>query len=584
MAPTLIFDGNCSFCKMWIDFWRSLTGDSVEYAPYQTALARFPEIPIEDCRKGVQWVDGAERLSGAAAVARLSEGISGYEWISRIYRVPGLGALMDLLYRMVAANRNAGYRITRALWGPRVERPSYGRASAIFSRALAFIYLIAFASFGTQVRGLIGSNGILPVSTYLQMATRELGAAAHWRLPTIFWWANSDFALLSIAWGGVALSAMAILARPHSVWQRGIFAVLFAYYLSIVSGGQIFMSYQWDLLLLECGFLVIFLKPSLVRVWLFQWLLFRLMLESGLVKLLSHDLSWHTLTALAVHYETQPLPTVPGWFAEQAPLWFHKVSAVFLFVVELGLPFLMFGPRRLKQIAAAGTITLQCLIFATGNYTFFNLLTMALCLFLLDDSFFGRREVVTAPVRSNRWVSAALFLFIMAVSSTELAAMFGPVPRELDRMVEAQASFGLVNSYGLFAAMTTTRREIEIEGSNDEVNWQPYVFRYKPGPLNRAPGWVAPFQPRLDWQMWFAALGNFRENPWLARFLLELLEGSKPVLALLERDPFGGVPPQHIRAQLYRYSFTSFGEERRTGNWWKRELLGTYLPPVSLRH
>jgi hypothetical protein len=253
--------------------------------------------------------------------------------------------------------------------------------------------------------------------------------------------------------------------------------------------------------------------------------------------------------------------------------------------VELGLPVLMFGPRRLKQIAAFGTIALQVLIILTGNYTFFNYLAIALCLFLLDDAFFAgkKRHAPIPPAWSNRFVSAALFLFIMTVSCIELVGMRTAVPMALNRIMDVEAPFDLVNSYGLFAVMTTSRPEIEVEGSNDGQNWQPYVFRYKAGPLNRAPGWVAPFQPRLDWQMWFAALGNYRENPWFLRFMLALLEGSKPVLALLERDPFGGVPPAHIRAMVYDYRFTTWEERRKTGNWWKRDLKGTYFPPVSLR-
>jgi hypothetical protein len=245
----------------------------------------------------------------------------------------------------------------------------------------------------------------------------------------------------------------------------------------------------------------------------------------------------------------------------------------------------MFGPRRLKQIAAFGTIALQVLIILTGNYTFFNYLAIALCLFLLDDAFFAgkKRHVPVTPAWSNRFVSAALFLFIMTVSCIELVGMRTAVAPALNRIMDVEAPFDLVNSYGLFAVMTTSRPEIEVEGSNDGQNWQPYVFRYKAGPLNRAPGWVAPFQPRLDWQMWFAALGNYRENPWFLRFMLTLLEGSKPVLALLERDPFGGVPPAHIRAMVYDYRFTTWEERRKTGNWWKRELKGTYFPPVSLR-
>jgi hypothetical protein len=262
-----------------------------------------------------------------------------------------------------------------------------------------------------------------------------------------------------------------------------------------------------------------------------------------------------------------------------------QASTAMVFVIELALPFLIFGPRRLKQIAAFGFIALQVLIFLTGNYTFFNLLAIALCLFLFDDAFFARKKkyIPTPPAWSNRFVSAALMVFVMTASGIQLAQMFGAPRTELDAVLQVEEPFGLVNQYGLFAVMTRTRPEIEVEGSNDGSNWQPYVFRYKAGPLNRVPGWVAPFQPRLDWQMWFAALGGYRENPWFVRFLLQLLQGSRPVLALMERDPFGGVPPKHIRAMVYEYKFTGMGELRRTGNWWKREFKGAYFPPVSLK-
>ena len=277
--------------------------------------------------------------------------------------------------------------------------------------------------------------------------------------------------------------------------------------------------------------------------------------------------TWHNLTALSFHYWTQPLPTAIAWYMAQLPEAFQKASVIFTFVVELGLPVLMFGPRRLKQIAAFGTIALQVLIILTGNYTFFNYLAIALCLFLLDDAFFAgkKKYVPVTPAWSNRFVSAALFLFIMTVSCIELVGMRTAVPMALNRIMDVEAPFDLVNSYGLFAVMTTSRPEIEVEGSNDGQNWQPYVFRYKAGPLNRAPGWVAPFQPRLDWQMWFAALGNYRENPWFLRFMLALLEGSKPVLALLERDPFGGVPPAHIRAMVYDYQLHYLGGAAEVG-------------------
>ncbi len=450
---------------------------------------------------------------------------------------------------------------------------------------LALVYMAAFASFGSQARGLLGSEGILPVERYLPLGPPSLQLFL--RAPTLFWWSRGDLSLLAIAWGGVALAAVAILAKPHSSWQRSIFGVLYVYYLSIVNVGQIFMEFQWDFLLLEVGFLAIFVGPDRWRVLLFRLLLFRLMIESGLTKLLSHDASWINLSALTYHYQTQPLPTPVAWIAAQLPLWIHKLSTATVFLIELVLPFFMLGPRRLKQIAGVGTIGLQLLILLTGNYTYFNLLTIGLCLFLFDDECLAQLRIRpsyrTTPGRpANRQVTIVLSTVIALVSSAEIWGMFARTPPLVDSILRAQASFGIVNRYGLFAVMTTTRSEIEIEGSMDGDTWLPYVFPHKPGPLGRAPTWIAPFQPRLDWQMWFASLGTARENPWFTQLLVRLLEGSKPVLALFERAPFGGAPPKYIRAMRYRYRFTTADEHRRTGNWWFRESDGTYFPPASL--
>ncbi len=590
-SPLLIFDGECSFCRRWVDFWRKLTGDSVDYAAYQSGAAEAHRIPLDEARARVQYLAGNGRFQGAAAVFELLSRIRAYAWLAWAYRrVPGFAAISEAIYSLVAAHRDAANRFTRLLWGKSVEPPSYAISTAIFARAIAAIYAIAFASFGMQVRGLIGSDGILPAGDFLGAVRASYGSGVFWKLPTLFWWAHSDFTLLSIAWGGFTIALVtAISRRPEGGYAKVAFALLWFYYLSLVMVGQVFMSYQWDLLLLEAGFLTIFLRAAWTRVWLFQWLIFRLMLESGLVKLQSGDPAWRNLTALAYHYQTQPLPTPLAWYMFKLPLDFQKASTIFTFVVELGLPFLMFGPRRLKQIAAFGTILLQSLIFLTGNYTFFNLLAIALSLFLLDDAFWLRLFRKPAPARPvvtnvNRYVSASLFVLIMFLSTTELMAMFGTVPRPVRRVTDAFAPFGIVNGYGLFAVMTTTRPEIEIEGSSDGTNWEPYTFRYKAGPLNRAPSWIEPFQPRLDWQMWFAALGSYRENPWFLRFILKLLEGSKPVVALMDRDPFFGAAPVYIRAQIYEYRFTTFEERRKTGNWWRRELRGTYLPQVSLKH
>jgi len=599
--PVLVFDGDCSFCRIWVGYWKELTADKVEYVPYQTDAGRFPDVPVSEFQKAVRLFDGSSRYSGAEAVFHLLASRPATAWALWLYQlVPGVALITEALYRFIAAHRNAAYRVTRALWGSQVAPPQYTIASSLFARAIALIYLFAFVSFGRQVRGLIGSQGIQPVTEFFTEVVRQLGPHSFWRLPTIFWWIRSEFGFESIVWGGAVIAGVAAIGRPHTSGQKAAFVLLFIYYLSIVNAGQIFMSYQWDFLLLEAGFLAIFLKPSFIRVWLFRWLLFRLMFESGAVKLLSHDPLWRNLTALAVHYQTQPLPTPIAWYMFQAPMWFQQASTALVFVVELGLPFLMFGPRRLKQIAAFGTIGLQILILLTGNYTFFNLLTIALCLFLLDDAFFSRSNTPKAEMRlpaassrrtkpvvtySNRYVSQALFAFVMILSITGLAGMFDiRVPAFVYSAISPAAPFGVVNQYGLFATMTPSRPEISIEGSNDAVDWQPYIFPYKPGPLNRAPGWAEPMQPRLDWQMWFAALGNYRENPWLLRFMMRLLQGSPPVLELIDHNPFAGKPPKYIRAMVYDYRFTTFEERRQPGNCWKRELKGAYFPPISLRN
>ena len=263
----------------------------------------------------------------------------------------------------------------------------------LFRRVLAILYLIAFLSFGIQAQGPgSGPAGILPLASYLDAVRKEAASSWFRDAPTIFWWPLAWRPCLRrrlAGWGPRwrYFGALGILRRPGL--DRAMFAILFVLYLSLVTAGQIFMGYQWDFLLLECAFLAIFLTPSLPRVWLCQWLLFRLMFESGCVKLLSHDPTWANLTALSYHYWTQPLPTPLAWYAAQAPIWFQKLSTASVFVIELAVPFLMFGPRRMKQVAALAFIFLQTLILLTGNYTCFNLLAMSLCLFLFDDRFWG---------------------------------------------------------------------------------------------------------------------------------------------------------------------------------------------------
>ena len=443
----------------------------------------------------------------------------------------------------------------------------------LFSRALAIIYLIAFVSFALQAKALIGSQGILPLDPLLGAVWKRAGNSAFTSLPTLFWWWHSDFAIVAIPWIAAAISIAAALLPAQGLSQRIAFAFLWFGNLSLVSAGQVFMGYQWDYLLLETGFLAIFLTSDPLRVLLVQWLLFRLLFESGVVKVTSHDATWRNLTALTYHYWTQPLPTVLAWFAGKAPLWFQKASCAFAFVVELAAPFLIFGTRNMKRIAVAFIVLLQLLIMATGSYTFFNLLTIALCIpFLYRPA---------KPARSNIYLSIALIIFIFGLSAISLASLFGlPEPAFSDRL----APFGIVNSYGLFASMTTQRIEVDVQGSNDGTNWQSYEFRYKPGDLRRAPVLAEPYQPRLDWQMWFAALGNYQENVWFQHFALRLLQASPPVLALLKHDPFGGRPPKYVRALAYQYHFSDWQTLQTKGEWWTREPVGDYFPTVSLNH
>jgi hypothetical protein len=449
------------------------------------------------------------------------------------------------------------------------------RPVELFLKALGIVYLIAFLSFGVQADGLVGSQGVLPLENYLHGMHQAMGARAFWYAPTVFWVNSSDLAL-RIAWiAGAALSIVLTLG----FFRRACLVLLLILYLSICTAGQDFWSFQWDILLLEAGFLAIFLDSSHGRQWLFRWLLFRLMFMSGLVKLLSGDTAWHNLTALGYHYETQPLPTPIAWYMFQLPGWFQKASTAVVLFVELAVPFLIFAPAKLRRISAFLLIGLQALILLTGNYTFFNLLAIALCLFLFAD-----RTAALPETGMHRGLTIAVMAFVLVTSGLQFLEMFSfPLPPLALDYLSGISPLRIVNTYGLFAVMTTTRPEIVIEGSQDGGTWRPYEFRYKPGDLRRAPPWVAPYQPRLDWQMWFAALGSPQQNVWFYSFAVRLMQGSTPVLRLLANNPFPAAPPRYIRALVYDYQFTDFATRKSSGSWWRRELKATYLAPVSLR-
>ena len=580
----LIYDGNCGFCRIWLEYWKQLTGDRVEYVASQDVKERFPQIPGEAYAESVQLVrpDGSV-ASGARAVFESLGKLSLYRWVS---------GPAELCYRFIARRRSFFHRLTRLTFGRSIAPARFEATGWLFLRALAVIYGLAFASLAGQVMGLFGSAGISPAAGYLATIERSAGPIRFLAVPSIFWLASYDTTLQGMCWVGVVLAIVLLVTGFQSGrFERLVLALLFILYLSFSSIGQEFLSFQWDSLLLEAGFLAIFLGRNRAIPWMFRWLAFRLFFLSGAVKLLSEDPTWRNLTALDFHYYTQPLPTVLAWYAEKLPARLQHASNLLVIVMELAVPFLIFFPRHLRMLAASCMIGLQVLILLTGNYTFFNLLAIALCLFLFDDRAVGRwmpkgaRVAMFQPGEGRRArVPVAIAAVIFALGIVRLAqTFFGAVPVPLAVAARYAAPLQIVNTYGLFAVMTTTRIEIVVEGSADGAAWQTYEFRYKPGALHRAPRWAAPHQPRLDWQMWFAALGNYQSNPWFVNMAVRLLEDSPAVTALLESNPFPGQPPRYVRAMVYEYKFSDFATRRRTGEWWTREPRGQYLPAVTLR-
>jgi hypothetical protein len=481
----------------------------------------------------------------------------------------------------------------------------FALSTSIFLRLLAVVHLAAFGSIWMQWPGLIGPNGLASAGAYLETVHAQVGAAAYWALPTLCWWIGTDTALPVLCGAGV-VAALGLFAGFAPV---ACLAVLWVAFLSLANVGQEFLSFQWDALLLETTLLAIFVaprggapgwrphEPPRVARWLFTWLLFRLMLLSGVAKLTSGDPTWRSLTALSYHYETQPLPNPIAWWAHQLPVSFHRASCVVMLAIEVVVPCFLWAPRPFRHCAALVLAGLQLLIIATGNFAFFNHLSIALCLLCLDDAWWHgvaqpcKRRPPSAPVLAPaaapapRWAVRAA---IAVVTYTTIIALptFGVRGAWLGAfapVVSLVAPFESFNTYGLFAVMTTSRIELVIEGSNDGRTWSAYEFRYKPGRLDRRPPVVAPHQPRLDWQMWFAALGGPTDSPWLGALQQHLLRGTPQVIALLADNPFPAAPPRYVRVMRYEYHFTSRAERARTGDWWKRVPRGEFLPPVSRR-
>src|SRR5204863_1387516 len=520
--PLMIWDADCHFCKRWIERWREITAGKVDYATYQEAASRFPEIPVKQFMRAVAFIDSDGRTFFAAeAVYRSLRYRSSRKWLAWSYdHVPGFAGISESAYKFIARRRSLGSAFTRLFWGKDVRPPTYFWARRWFLRMLGFVYLIAFVSLWVQVDGLVGRNGMSPVNQFLPAVRQQLGQDAYFLLPTLCWFDSSNGFLHFLCGGGVILSFVLLLGIAPAL----SLVLLFIFYLSLTVAGQVFLNFQWDVLLLETGFLSIFLAPwrlwprelmwwpgsappaiaspvSRAGLFLLKFLLFKLMLMSGVVKLtsgddswgwLNHSFHWSALTALDYHYWSQPLPTVFAWWADKSPEWFKHFSVAFCLFVEIIVPFFIWAPRRPRLIAAGLMIFLQLVIAFTGNYCFFNLLTIALCLLLIDDSVAAawwaapheRAKNVSTTFRTAKrlqdqlcsYAATAVLIVTLPVNGWFIFTAFKPDadwPRPLVAIYSRLQPFRLINGYGLFRVMTKDRDEIVIEGSADGIDWLP---------------------------------------------------------------------------------------------------------------
>jgi hypothetical protein len=492
----------------------------------------------------------------------------------------------------------------------------------LFLRALGLIYFSAFFSLIFQIRGLIGPTGILPAAEYLRAVTNSIGFARFWYAPTLLWFSTSNHMLMALCWLGLLASVLLTI----NIFPRAMLLTCFICFLSFVSAASDFSGYQSDGMLLEAGFISLFLAPPGFRprlapqnppmrasIFLLLWEWFRIYFESGIAKIASGDPQWRHFTAMDEYYQNGPLPTWIGWYTQHLPHWFHATTAFATLALELGLVWMLFFPRRFRIICFFIVTPWQIGVILTANYTFLNYLVLALAIFLLDERFLARfvpqswKAQVTQPTQTateaavsleethtpswqQTWarylastklaLTALMFAWLFYSSTVLLLWMIWPAAPFPSKPVSALQPFRIADRYGLFAVMTRGRYEIEFQGSNDGENWVAYPFRHKPQNLNEPPRIYAPYQPRFDWNLWFASLGHWRSNSIVPLTEERLLQGSPDVLALFANNPFPQ-PPRQIRVLLWQYWFTSMQEKREQGLWWRRQLLGNYAPTLG---
>ena len=455
-------------------------------------------------------------------------------------------------------------------------------------KGLAFLYCIAFLICINQYRALLGKEGIVPIERWIRKAR-------FWQVPSVFVFYCSDRFLQVLSWVGFFLS---LLALGGFFEQYGLFVsmggwfLLWAIYQSFVNAGDVFYSFGWEILLLEAGFLAIFLgsndvAPSVILIWLYRFLLFRVMLGAGLIKLRC-DSCWKDLTSLLFHYETQPLPGPLSRFFHRLPVFIHKSSVIFNHFIEVIIPFFFFWPGKMAAIAGGLTFFFQFMLVISGNFSWLNHITMVLCFACWNDLVLSW---IFPFFRVVKQVNPNIYYDILTALLTLLIAWLSlkPLRNLCSKRQVMNCSFDplhIVNTYGAFGSVTRVRKEIIIEGTEDLVitentKWLPYEFKGKPGDITRHPSQVSPYHYKIDWQMWFAAMSNYNLHPWFLPFIQKLLEGNLAVLSLLKTNPFPQKNPQFIRAELYEYHFSSKKEEKEA--FWLRKRLGPYMHPICLK-
>jgi len=463
----------------------------------------------------------------------------------------------------------------------------YYWARVALEKSVSLLFLIAFLNVVNQFKPLLGERGLLPVPLFVrEVSFRES--------PSLFFFFPTDRAFSLCGWIGVALSTMIVLGLfdAHTWILFLIWAALWILYLSFVNVGQVFYGFGWESILLEAGVFAALLgarttTPQVAVMWMFRWLLFRVMFGAGLIKLRG-DSCWRDLTCLDFHYETQPIPNPLSWFFHHGPKWSRSGGVLFNHFAELVVPFAYFLPQPIASIAGALTIVFQLLIFLSGNLSWLNVLTLCLAFSCFDDRTLAALGIAGSPTTqvpdlAFRLLTAGFMLLVIVLSVR-------PIRNLLSRrqvMNTVYNRFHFVGTYGAFGGITRERFEIVVEGTDEPVitastKWREYEFKGKPGDPSRMPPQIAPYHLRLDWLMWFAAMTSFHRHPWFVHLVAKLLENDRAVLSLLKSNPFPQVPPRYIRALLYQYRFSSPDVRRKTGLWWVRESVGSYFPEVSL--